>query len=708
MSSTDPVGTAEAMLIERLLTDQAFRTAFGRSPGEACRAYGLDDLANELTAGSSIQTLELRESKSSLAGALMALAAEGVGIGELAGVFGHAVHAQASGVALGHNAALEVPDPKHALGGGSGQSDVLGHAAPPHSGASASVPVPAAEAPQGATAGSSTVTELLANRRLSMSAQVRTEFMQGGIDPRVVAVLQDAVAHHTIVLGDLESVTDPLHAQSVSIVSVDGQPVGPTNIAARDLLTEIASLDASVRPTEVDSPWAIQAPGFFTEPDHPGSLRLSFVSASDNPPQGSGVSGSDGPAPHASGDPVGHQEAAAVPSPTSQGSSAPSSDYVNPLPADAQIGRTDMGVDVDLKPGEPIVAIGKSRVLGIMPNWYNHQPYLALQLLDGPLKGHSYYVAEQIQPAVAPGQVVQAGQVIARYAPSGTGIEIGWAAPNWEQTLAQAQGNTGDPAHNDSPAGLSFHKFLVSLGHSHSGGASSGSEGTRSASDGTGSASDAATPNQGGDAAAGAPPTPTAKPATAVFEAVGQRRPPAFQRKTVEFRVASSSPTEPPPAHAALPVADVPSGSISVSSRLLTSGQEQFAARLAQLTGLDPRVISAWELAEESGRAAKAYQAAGYFNWLNIGQFDSGPGQIAFNDSFKDPITAAEETAKFLEGTWGGASSSIRAILATAGESPQQQISAIASSNWASSHYGGGANLRGTYDELSDIRITRA
>jgi hypothetical protein len=149
-------------------------------------------------------------------------------------------------------------------------------------------------------------------------------------------------------------------------------------------------------------------------------------------------------------------------------------------------------------------------------------------------------------------------------------------------------------------------------------------------------------------------------------------------------------------------------GSIAVHSRLLTTGQEQFAARLAQLTGLDPRVISAWELAEESSGAAQRRQAAGNFNWLNIGYFDSGAGRIAFDEAFKDPITAAEQTARFLQGKWGGASARIRAILATAGQDPQQQISAIAASDWASSHYGNGANLRATYDALSDMQITRS
>jgi hypothetical protein len=146
-------------------------------------------------------------------------------------------------------------------------------------------------------------------------------------------------------------------------------------------------------------------------------------------------------------------------------------------------------------------------------------------------------------------------------------------------------------------------------------------------------------------------------------------------------------------------------GPISVSSSLLTSGQAKFAARLAEQTGLDPRVVAAWELAEESGSAAQGREAASNFNWLNIGYFDSGAGKIAFDKTFGDPISAADQSAKFLKGDWGGASSSIRAILNSVGHSPDDQIAAIANSDWASSHYGGGANLHGTYNELGDIHV---
>jgi hypothetical protein len=868
---------------------------------------------------------------------------------------------------------------------------------------------------------------------LSLPAGVRAAFSQGGVDPRLVSVLGNAVAHHTIVVGGMEAVVDPVHAQSVDIVSVDGEPVGPGNVAARDLVTEIAALDPSVRPSEIGTPWPIQSQGFFSGPGQQAQLHLAFVSPADYqagagaggvgvggvggvadgaqlaqqgpvaatpaaqgaaqalnaqlaaesaPPvqavqpvvqqaapaeqlvgQGTpaavdGITGAAstgaavpgwtssqhavaallfktftsadlspagasaiignwmqesslnpsepggflaqwggsrlseltsqyGPNPSAAqqaqfalqelrggypslleqlkttNDPraaalavsnlyerpdaalannanreaqaaaalaafgttqgptqtpaaqvadVAQSPVAAAPQPPQspgvqdvgsqgQGSApaggaqelaaqsqvAPSGQgsaggYVNPLPADARLGRTDQGVDANLKPGEPIVAIGRSRVLGVLPNWYEGQPYVALQLLDGPMQGHNYYLAEQITPAVSVGQIVNSGQPIAHYAASGTGIEIGWAGPNWEQTLAQATGrdNANIDDHANTPAGISFRDFLNSLpaagasGSSSATGAAAAADVASAGGTGTAGAADSAATAGTPETAAGAASPDVAGGAgqeggaldTAAFKA-SKPHEPHFHRHTVQFLatvqpgpdsplfaqqaaagqpgqaadVAGATPGQRPgqvaaglvgqqqpgqvagvvgqqqPGQAAEVVQGqgagiVPEGpgggSITVTSSHLTPGQAKFAGRLAQLTGLDPRVVSAWELAEESGSFARAREAASNFNWLNIGYFDSGAGKIAFDKAFSDPISAAEQTARFLKGTWGGASPSIRAILSTVNQGPQQQIMAIANSNWASSHYGGGANLRGTFDELSDIQIARS
>src|SRR3954468_10446542 len=71
-----------AQLIERLLADPSFRAEFRRAPAGACRAAGLDSLADEMSlgAGKAMMTLDVRESKSSLAGVMMAAAMEGVGV----------------------------------------------------------------------------------------------------------------------------------------------------------------------------------------------------------------------------------------------------------------------------------------------------------------------------------------------------------------------------------------------------------------------------------------------------------------------------------------------------------------------------------------------------------------------------------------------------------------------------------------------------
>src|SRR4051795_13761940 len=73
-----------AKLIERLLGDQDFRASFRRDPAAACREAGRDDLAEEMAlgAGKAMMTLDVRESKSSLAGVMMAAAMEGVGVYE--------------------------------------------------------------------------------------------------------------------------------------------------------------------------------------------------------------------------------------------------------------------------------------------------------------------------------------------------------------------------------------------------------------------------------------------------------------------------------------------------------------------------------------------------------------------------------------------------------------------------------------------------
>ena len=72
-----------AQLIERLLADPAFRARFRRDPAGACREAGPGRASPRrcrVGGGKAMTTLDMRESKSSLAGVMMAAAMEGVAI----------------------------------------------------------------------------------------------------------------------------------------------------------------------------------------------------------------------------------------------------------------------------------------------------------------------------------------------------------------------------------------------------------------------------------------------------------------------------------------------------------------------------------------------------------------------------------------------------------------------------------------------------
>jgi hypothetical protein len=134
--------------------------------------------------------------------------------------------------------------------------------------------------------------------------------------------------------------------------------------------------------------------------------------------------------------------------------------YINPLRYVTIWGRTDQGVDAGMPVGAPILAPSRIKVLAIIPNWFAGQPLVYFELLDGPDAGKVQYVAEQITN-IAPVGILQQGQVIARYASSGTNIEYGWAVLTG-QTLARA--TTGYTEGQVTPAGRSIRAWLNSLG----------------------------------------------------------------------------------------------------------------------------------------------------------------------------------------------------------------------------------------------------
>lgn len=143
----------------------------------------------------------------------------------------------------------------------------------------------------------------------------------------------------------------------------------------------------------------------------------------------------------------------------------------------------------------------------------------------------------------------------------------------------------------------------------------------------------------------------------------------------------------------------------------LTRSQEVFAGTFARETGLDPHVVGAWLKAEQSGSAAQNYEKQGYNNWLNIARTDSGDAGGAHSNVWSHPETAAKASAEWIKGRgqiaseYGKPAAGITGILHSAGQNPDAQIHAIASSGWASSGYNGGNTLRELYGELSGHQL---
>jgi len=135
--------------------------------------------------------------------------------------------------------------------------------------------------------------------------------------------------------------------------------------------------------------------------------------------------------------------------------------YIDPLQYVTRWERTDQGVDAVMDVRSPILAPCRVKILDIEPDWYAGQPLVYYELLQGDRAGQVQYVAEQITDIARPGSILEKGQVIARYAKTGTAIEFGWSTLSGV-TLAVA--TTGYEEGQITPAGRDMRAWLNGLG----------------------------------------------------------------------------------------------------------------------------------------------------------------------------------------------------------------------------------------------------
>jgi cell wall-associated NlpC family hydrolase len=130
---------------------------------------------------------------------------------------------------------------------------------------------------------------LLENKNVTLDSTGIADFKAGKMDPRIASVLTAIARDHRIsisaAISDHDrlttggSVSNHFYGRAVDVATVDGQPVGPGNEAARQIAIALEKLDPSIRPSEIGSPWALPGAAYFTDGAHQNHLHIAFDDA---------------------------------------------------------------------------------------------------------------------------------------------------------------------------------------------------------------------------------------------------------------------------------------------------------------------------------------------------------------------------------------------------------------------------------------------
>jgi murein DD-endopeptidase MepM/ murein hydrolase activator NlpD len=128
--------------------------------------------------------------------------------------------------------------------------------------------------------------------------------------------------------------------------------------------------------------------------------------------------------------------------------------------------RIDQGVDFG--GSGPIYALGNAVITNASGTDYGWPGggWITYRLTNGPGKGLTVFLAEDVKPTVSVGQHVNSGTVIANMFNGGAGIETGWATADGstaESQLPEAGGISGNGPF-PTKVGMNFEELLQALG----------------------------------------------------------------------------------------------------------------------------------------------------------------------------------------------------------------------------------------------------
>jgi hypothetical protein len=132
---------------------------------------------------------------------------------------------------------------------------------------------------------------LIGNPNAGLDADGVADLRAGRIDPRIVALLTKLAQAHRITVSAMcsdhpkftsgGSISNNYLGRGADIAAIDGLPVKASNATAREVAVGLSSLAPSYRPNEIGTPWAISAPGYFTDAAHQQMIHVAFKTPID-------------------------------------------------------------------------------------------------------------------------------------------------------------------------------------------------------------------------------------------------------------------------------------------------------------------------------------------------------------------------------------------------------------------------------------------
>ena len=131
--------------------------------------------------------------------------------------------------------------------------------------------------------------QFLANRRITLTAQARSDVEAGIVDARLLTLLDALAQDHTLFLTVFKtghamrtrngSISNHYYGRAVDIFAVDEVPVSSSSLVARQLVSEVAAFQGGLGPDEVGHPFpSIGFDGSFTDADHRDHIHIGYDS----------------------------------------------------------------------------------------------------------------------------------------------------------------------------------------------------------------------------------------------------------------------------------------------------------------------------------------------------------------------------------------------------------------------------------------------